>query len=294
MDAIPAIWRIDVEPDDFQPRSGLPPWTGFLAVADLVDRLRERLGDRSGAALRPAWFLRLDPDIEHHYRRADFVVEQYRDRMDALRAHGDPLGIHVHYYRWDEARRVSYSDHADPAWIAHCLESSVHAFEHSMGERPRRASQGAYFVTDAVVDRAAALGIEVDVTAEPGLPALDHGVTFGAYATAPSTDFRQYPRRPYYPSRAALGLVEWDWQYQLIKVNPLASWDRAKVWEYVQQHDVPYNELHDRGYPSIGCAPCTRAVAPGEDQRAGRWWWERPESRECGIHGGPARREGAE
>ena len=249
MDAIPAIWRIDVEPDDFQPRSGLPPWTGFLAVADLVDRLRERLGDRSGAALRPAWFLRLDPDIEHHYRRADFVVEQYRDRMDALRAHGDPLGIHVHYYRWDEARRVSYSDHADPAWIAHCLESSVHAFEHCMGERPRRASQGAYFVTDAVVDRAAALGIEVDVTAEPGLPALDHGVTFGAYATAPSTDFRQYPRRPYYPSRAALGVpARTAEDARPILMVPLTAYDYRRVFspwpKRLAKHLLRWPERH--------------------------------------------------
>ena len=205
MDPIPVILRLDVEPDDFQPGAGRPPWTGFLAMTDLVERLRGRVADRSGAPLRPAWFLRLDPEIERCYGRPDFAVQQYRDRIECLQAQGDPLGIHVHCYRWDEGRRVSYSDHADPAWVTHCLETSVHAFERCLGERPRRASQGAYFVTDAVVDRAIALGIEVDVTAEPGLPALHGDPTFGAYTTAPSTDFRQYPRRPYYPSRAALG-----------------------------------------------------------------------------------------
>ena len=61
------------------------------------------------------------------------------------------------------------------------------------------------------------------------------------------------------PSRAGLRVVEWDWKYQLLKVNPLAGWDRAQVWEYVQQHDVPYNELHDRGYPTLGCTHCTAA-----------------------------------
>ncbi|MBI3626020.1 MAG: phosphoadenylyl-sulfate reductase [Candidatus Rokubacteria bacterium] len=70
----------------------------------------------------------------------------------------------------------------------------------------------------------------------------------------------------------------------IVKVNPLADWTWAQVWEYIRAHNVPYNKLHDQGYPSIGCAPCTRAVAPGEDPRAGRWWWENPETKECGLH----------
>ena len=78
--------------------------------------------------------------------------------------------------------------------------------------------------------------------------------------------------------------VEWDDAGELIKVNPLAAWDEERVWEYVRANDVPYNPLHDQGFPSIGCAPCTRAVAPGEDFRAGRWWWEDPDERECGLH----------
>jgi phosphoadenosine phosphosulfate reductase len=86
-------------------------------------------------------------------------------------------------------------------------------------------------------------------------------------------------------SRAELRVVEWDWQYQLLKVSPLASWDRSKVWEYVQQHQVPYNELHDRGYPTLGCTHCTLPVAgntTGEYTREGRW---RGRSKlECGLH----------
>ncbi len=70
----------------------------------------------------------------------------------------------------------------------------------------------------------------------------------------------------------------------IVKVNPLADWTCEQVWEYIRAHDVPYNKLHDQGYPSIGCAPCTRAVAPGEDPRSGRWWWENPETKECGLH----------
>ena len=70
----------------------------------------------------------------------------------------------------------------------------------------------------------------------------------------------------------------------LVKLNPLADWNSERVWSYVREHRVPVNRLHAKGYPSVGCAPCSRAIRPGEDLRAGRWWWERPESRECGIH----------
>lgn len=70
----------------------------------------------------------------------------------------------------------------------------------------------------------------------------------------------------------------------VIKINPLVAWSEEDVWEHIRNNGVPYNRLHDQGFPSIGCAPCTRAVKPGEDIRAGRWWWELPEHKECGLH----------
>lgn len=70
----------------------------------------------------------------------------------------------------------------------------------------------------------------------------------------------------------------------IIKINPLVDWSQKQVWDYIRENDLPYNKLHDLGYPSIGCAPCTRAIRPGEDIRAGRWWWENPETKECGLH----------
>lgn len=79
-------------------------------------------------------------------------------------------------------------------------------------------------------------------------------------------------------------MVEWDEANGLIKINPLLNWTEKQVWAYIKEHDVPYNELHDKGFPSIGCQPCTRAVKPGEDVRAGRWWWETPDQKECGLH----------
>ena len=70
----------------------------------------------------------------------------------------------------------------------------------------------------------------------------------------------------------------------MVKLNPLADWSEKQVWDYIHENKVPYNKLHDRGFPSIGCSPCTRAIKFGEDIRAGRWWWETPESKECGLH----------
>lgn len=79
-------------------------------------------------------------------------------------------------------------------------------------------------------------------------------------------------------------MVEWDEPNGLLKINPLINWNEKMVWEYIRVHHIPYNELHDKGFPSIGCQPCTRTVAPGEDIRSGRWWWEAPEHKECGLH----------
>jgi phosphoadenosine phosphosulfate reductase len=94
-------------------------------------------------------------------------------------------------------------------------------------------------------------------------------------------------RRAQSVTRDGLALESFDAEFGLMKFNPLADWSDRDVWDYIRNFNVPYNALHDHGYPSIGCAPCTRAVAAGEDIRAGRWWWEQPESRECGLHAGP-------
>ena len=93
-------------------------------------------------------------------------------------------------------------------------------------------------------------------------------------------------RRDQVVTRADTGKVELDEAHPgLVKLNPLADWTSDMVWDYIRAYDVPYSELHDKDYPSIGCAPCTRAVLPGEDPRAGRWWWEDdPNAKECGLH----------
>jgi phosphoadenosine phosphosulfate reductase len=92
-------------------------------------------------------------------------------------------------------------------------------------------------------------------------------------------------RREQSVTRNDLKIVEWDAGNGLIKINPLLEWSEEQVWNFIREKDIPYNKLHDQGFPSIGCQPCTRAIAKGEDLRAGRWWWEMPDSKECGLHG---------
>lgn len=91
-------------------------------------------------------------------------------------------------------------------------------------------------------------------------------------------------RRQQSLTRQDLGDREFDQDNGLMKFNPLIEWTEKEVWNYIREYQVPYNALHDKHYPSIGCAPCTRSIAVGEDVRAGRWWWENPETKECGLH----------
>ena len=91
-------------------------------------------------------------------------------------------------------------------------------------------------------------------------------------------------RRDQSITRSEMQPIEWDENNGLIKLNPLIDWSEDQVRAFINERKIPYNPLHDRGYPSIGCQPCTRAVFSGEDLRAGRWWWENPDTKECGLH----------
>jgi phosphoadenosine phosphosulfate reductase len=91
-------------------------------------------------------------------------------------------------------------------------------------------------------------------------------------------------RREQSQTRQEVNVFEWDANHSIYKINPLAFWTESTVWEYIKTKRVPYNNLQDNGFPSIGCQPCTRAVKPGEDLRSGRWWWESPDKKECGLH----------
>jgi phosphoadenosine phosphosulfate reductase len=96
-------------------------------------------------------------------------------------------------------------------------------------------------------------------------------------------------RRGQAAGRGAIPFASWDAEHGLIKINPLADWTLERLEAYIQANDIPVNPLHARGFPSIGCQPCTRAILPGEDIRAGRWWWELEDGKECGLHDNPRR-----
>jgi phosphoadenosine phosphosulfate reductase len=91
-------------------------------------------------------------------------------------------------------------------------------------------------------------------------------------------------RREQSVTREDMQVVEWDENNNMLKINPLIDWTEQQAWDYVSEHKIPVNPLHKKGFASIGCQPCTRAIEPGEDVRAGRWWWENPETKECGLH----------
>jgi len=85
-------------------------------------------------------------------------------------------------------------------------------------------------------------------------------------------------------TRSEIQLIEWDENNNIVKINPLAFWSEQDVWDYIDEKGIPVNPLHKKGFPSIGCQPCTRAIMEGEDVRAGRWYWENPDTKECGLH----------
>jgi len=91
-------------------------------------------------------------------------------------------------------------------------------------------------------------------------------------------------RREQSVTRENMQAVEWDASNNMLKINPLIDWTESQTWDYIKEHKIPVNPLHKKGFASIGCQPCTRAIEPGEEVRAGRWWWENPETKECGLH----------
>lgn len=164
--------------------------------------------------------------------------------------------------------------------------------------------------TLAMVDRISQrYGVQVRVVKPDSQAVLEHVARHGEFAFYDSVELRKAccgirkveplrrilsgrsawltgQHRDQSVTRAELAEEEFDHSFGLFKFNPLASWTNARIWAVIRAYDIPYNPLHDQGYPSIGCEPCTRAVKAGEHPRAGRWWWEQASSKECGLHQG--------
>ncbi len=136
---------------------------------------------------------------------------------------------------------------------------------------------------EALVSRQGVNGFYHDIAARQACCAVRKVVPLGRALTGRKAWITGL-RREQSSTRAALEVEAWDADHNLTKFSPLADWSRDAVWDYLKAHHVPYNVLHDQGFASIGCSPCTRAIAAGEDERAGRWWWEHPETKECGLH----------
>lgn len=199
---IPAFLCIDVEYDEHTPNIGEGPWEGFASTVELVESLREPLAEQSGAPPHPSWFFRMDPLVERCFGRLDYVFYRHGDLIDQLQKRGDFFGIHVHTQRWSEEKNVAYSDYADLDWASHCIAVAAQTFEQCFGQPPLSVRQGGYFLPEQVVDAFERAGIVVDLTVEPGQVSIAKDPSFGGYTTAASTNFSDYPRHPYRPSKS--------------------------------------------------------------------------------------------
>ncbi len=231
------------------------PWPPSLqqSWSALVDRLRAIAGLHPDAALASSLAAE-DMLLTHAICSAGLPIEIFT--LDTGRLHAETLGmIDVVAQRYGRALRVM---RPDPQAVAdHVAAHGAHAFYESI--ELRKACCGLRKVEPL---RRALAGRSAWITGQ---------------------------RREQAATRGRLDEAEDDPVFGLRKFNPLAGWTEAQVWQSIRALDIPYNPLHDQGYPSIGCEPCTRAVRPGEDPRAGRWWWESADSKECGLHEGNRR-----
>lgn len=230
--AIPSILRIDIEPDDHVANANVKDWNGFVEYSAIIDNLRKKLPELSGMSFNPNWFVRLDPDIERLYGRPDHVVRHHEDIFSHLISSNDALGIHIHDHRWDEKNQKVYSDFSDYEWCNHCLTSSFEVFTSCFDLKPRMSSHGGYFLSDEILKTSVELGIEADVTPEPGLRPKINDPSFGHHATQPTPDYTNFPRKPYYPSLKGMHIpsISGDEMHKIMLV-PLTSYDYYRALE---------------------------------------------------------------
>lgn len=204
---IPAFLSFDVEPDGFQLSRREPrDWSGYAHMAEWAGTLRSRLAGRSGVVPRFGWYVRMDPQVEEVYGRADHVLTAFQERTDRLEAAGDYFGVHAHPLRWFPSRHAWVHDLADRHWLSWCVRFSLDAFAGWRGEPARRYRAGAGFMNDDVVAVLDASGVAVELALEPvagwWLTAstvacgVDESPIEGRYP-----DVAGAPRRPYRPSR---------------------------------------------------------------------------------------------
>jgi hypothetical protein len=195
------MFCIDVEPDEHTFAPDDPsPWSGFDALVADIDRLRARLAALTGEPARFVWSLRLDPQIAEAYGDPAWIIDRHRGFFDEARGQGDAVGVHPHAWRWDGADRVWTADHADPAWVDHCIETAFAAYRSRFGDAPSHHRFGGQFISERVMATADRLGAPFDLTLEPGeRGAGPPGERLGGIWTGDSPDHANVPRRPYHP-----------------------------------------------------------------------------------------------
>lgn len=199
--SIPAILRFDVEPDF---HDGSDTWEGFERYFDVVNTLRSNMQNLNIKPFKASWFIRFDPEIERRFSSGDYIAATYGELLRQLKKKGDAFGIHIHMHRWDEDRQALYSDHSQHDWARHCLRSSVEVFKKHFGYAPRFMSAGGYYFEKRLIDEARQLGIEVDVSIEPGLDSKTEDPSLGTYVEGTTCDYTNFPQLPYYPSDEAI------------------------------------------------------------------------------------------
>jgi hypothetical protein len=231
MRLVPVILCVDVEPDPrLVSRAKQEPWTGYEHIQRYLDDLRAHIEARTGSPARYAWFLRMDPQIAESYGNAAWAVERYRTHLETVARLGDELGLHPHPYRWLDQEGTWLHDFANQDWVEHCLRTSMDAFADSMGRPCHLMRFGDRWLNTATVNLAEKLGIRLDLTVEPGMPAVPSPMP-GELASGPLPDYRRVPRTPYTPSRTDFRRPARGYA-RPIRMIPLTSSHRRLLWQW--------------------------------------------------------------
>jgi hypothetical protein len=209
----PFVLTIDVEPGHRHvDLAHSAEWEGFVYCHRWLEETRQRLEQRTGWPVTLNWFLRMDPQIERAYGKADWVAHRYGDLLHALADRGDLMGLHVHAYRWDDQTAEWVTDHGDPRWVEQCVAVAVRAFIATWGKPPQAFRFGDRWLSDRVIPQLIRLGVRQDLTVEPGTRAIP-AMRPSEQTTGCLPDYRNALRHPYRP-RLADYRVEGRWPFR--------------------------------------------------------------------------------
>lgn len=220
---IPVILCIDVEPDEFFVDKDNPkPWSGFEFCHDYLNNFRSRLEKSTDHSVHFCWSLRMDPQVAIAYGSPTWVADKYANYLEEYRSKGDDLGIHVHTYRWSDSLDGWLDDCGNSEWAEECLLSSADSYKKVFGESSRTLRFGNFWLSTKAIHQAETLGIEYDLTVEPGLGSVwQYGNK--PPQSGPTPSFCRVPRVPYTPSRSDFREINNDGSNRRITMLPLTS-----------------------------------------------------------------------